>query len=255
MQSFFETDDWQQTLAAIAVEYRSSFAKAHIFKTVKLLTKSAFWIMTIIALIKMFIAPPLFYAIWVGFQVIYWVMDFMQNLGDHTFTKDSCIPEYFQIQEKIVKMIKVPEELRMLNPYLTSRSFAMFQTKQGYSVVAFKTCLQYFPAAIIADKICNMFIQKQCEFMKNESTVDYIIQADLNLDELKSRDINVMLFQNKEEAASTKINNKKELDEQLAKMDKVWQYGVVTIIDREIPENLGLVSADDENVTSVNPSD
>ncbi len=100
-----------------------------------------------------------------------------------------------------------------------------------------------------------MFIEKFAEQKSNDSAVNYVIPAELNLNELKSRDINVMLFQSKEEAEATKIDNKKDLDEQLAKMDKVWQYGVITIIDRELPENLGLISADDENATSSNPSE
>ena len=255
MKYFFDTDDWRTTLAAIAIQYRSAYARAQIFKAIKIVFKLAFWIMSIIALIKLFVAPPLFYAIWFGLQAVYWIMDFMQSLGYHTFDQSACTPEYFQIQEKIVDMITVPQELRQLNPNLNNRSFALMQSKDGYYVLAFKTCMQFFPAVLITDKICSMFIQKYVEKGTADPPIDYIIQADLNLNELKSRDINVMLFQNKEEAVSTKINNKKELDEQLAKMDKVWQYGVITIIDREIPENLGLISADDENATSVNPSD
>ena len=189
MKYFFETDDWRNTLAAIAIQYRASYARARIFKMVKLLFKFAFFVMTVIALFKMFMAPPLFYGIWVGLQLLYWLMDFMQNLGFHTFDQDSCTPEYFQIQEKIVGMIKVPQELSQLNPNLSNRSFALFQSKDGYFILAFKTCMQYFPAIIITDKICNMFIEKFAEQKSNDSAVNYVIPAELNLNELKSREI------------------------------------------------------------------
>lgn len=238
MNSFFEGNEWSNLLFYYAKRCRTAYIKAKLYKLLKGLLAFITLLLPLIALFQDIEVSKVFSFTEFAVFAIYLLMDLMQYRSYHidlSIQPDTLAEEYTQIMKRIMELVQVPDGIKNLNPSLDNHSFALFQIPDIGYLVMFKACMQKFPLYLVTDRVCKLYLDKAVD----SDEVLYSIQADLNLEELETKDVIIRFFATQEEAEKEQKLDLEALKKSVENKSEFLEYCVIKVIDRNWPEPIG----------------